>query len=67
MILTSRRVNITSAIRALHMPTSSGLLLVHALGSSVSKALEKPWMTLKAVTPAVIDPKVDPASAAVEI
>lgn len=56
----------TTAILRLHRPTSSGLWDVHALGNMVSRAEARPWMMLKAVTLAVMEPRVDAARATVD-
>ena len=50
-----------------HSPTSWGWLEVHADGRTVSSALVKPSMTLKAEILAVIEPRLRAASAVVEI
>lgn len=54
-------------MRCVHSPTSCGSPEVHALGRTVSKALDIPWMMLSPVTLAVMKPIVAAASAVVEM
>ena len=51
----------------LQSPTNRGSLLVHALGSMVSRQLQNPSIIEKPDTDAVIEPRVTAAKALVDI